>query len=322
MSLQYNILWVDDRKDEYQTLEIDKELENYLNDLFFEPHIYMYENVEEAEKKLSQIKYDVIFSDYNIGENKNGKDFIIDIRKLNVKAEILFYSAQEKPPATEMDRISFLQLQSNTAYEELKDKMKSVIALTVEKLNDLTNLRGLVMAEVSELDTMMEEIIKKYYLGKETNSKEWLNFQKRIIAGVEKNTKKKILPKVSKTDKNEEKEHCVKDCFHIWSKAESIEDIISEFEFDSSKKAHTIHIIAEEIFDYKIFTCSEYETEIIQVRNNLAHSKSVIKDGVEVLVTKKKGDIDFNQDSFIKIRRDIKKYLEILEKIEKKIREK
>lgn len=127
MSLQYNILWVDDRKDEYQTLEIDKELENYLNDLFFEPHIYMYENVEEAEKKLSQIKYDVIFSDYNIGENKNGKDFIIDIRKLNVKAEILFYSAQEKPPATEMDRISFLQLQSNTAYEELKDKMKSVI---------------------------------------------------------------------------------------------------------------------------------------------------------------------------------------------------
>lgn len=320
--MQYNILWVDDRKDEYQTLEIDKELENYLNDLFFEPHIYMYENVEEAEKKLSQIKYDVIFSDYNIGENKNGKDFIIDIRKLNVKAEILFYSAQEKPPATEMDRISFLQLQSNTAYEELKDKMKSVIALTVEKLNDLTNLRGLVMAEVSELDTMMEEIIKKYYLGKETNSKEWLNFQKRIIAGVEKNTKKKILPKVSKTDKNEEKEHCVKDCFHIWSKAESIEDIISEFEFDSSKKAHTIHIIAEEIFDYKIFTCSEYETEIIQVRNNLAHSKSVIKDGVEVLVTKKKGDIDFNQESFIKIRRDIKKYLEILKKIEKKIREK
>ena len=175
---------------------------------------------------------------------------------------------------------------------------------------------------MNELDMMMEEIIKKYYLGKETNSKEWLNFQKRIIAGVEKDTKKKILPKVSKTDKNEEKEHCVKDCFHIWSKAKSIEDIISKFEFDSSKKAHTIHIIAEEIFDYKIFTCSKYETEIIQVRNNLAHSKSVIKDGVEVLVTKKGGEIDFNQESFIKIRRNIKRYLEIFEKIEKKIREK
>ncbi len=322
MSLQYNILWVDDRKDEYQTLEIDKELENYLNDLFFEPHIYMYENVEEAEKKLSQIKYDVIFSDYNIGENKNGKDFIIDIRKLNVKAEILFYSAQEKPPATETDRISFLQLQSNTAYEELKDKMKSVIDLTVEKLNDLTNLRGLVMAEVSELDMMMEEIIKKYYLEKETNSKEWSNFQKKIIKRVEEDVKKKILPKVSKTDNNEEKEHCEKDCFHIWSNAESIEEIITKFEFDSSKKAHTIHEIAKEIFDCKIFTFSEYDNEIIQVRNNLAHSKSVIKDGVEVLVTKKGGEIDFNQEYFIKIRRDIKKYLEIFEKIEKKIREK
>ena len=107
-------------------------------------------------------KYDVIFSDYNIGENKDGQDFITDIRKSNVNAEVLFYSALHNPPALGLDRISFLRLSSSSAYDDLKAKMKSMIDLTLEKLNDLTNLRGLVMAEVSELDIMMKQIVYHY----------------------------------------------------------------------------------------------------------------------------------------------------------------
>ena len=56
-----------------------------------------------------------------------------------------------------------IDLSECNTYEELKNKMKTVIDLTVDKLNDLTNLRGLVMAEVSELDMIMKEIISKYF---------------------------------------------------------------------------------------------------------------------------------------------------------------
>ena len=39
MSLQYNILWVDDRKEDYQILDMDKDIESYVRELFFIPHI-------------------------------------------------------------------------------------------------------------------------------------------------------------------------------------------------------------------------------------------------------------------------------------------
>lgn len=306
MSLQYNILWVDDRKDEYQTLEIDKELEIYLNDLFFEPHIYMYENVEEAEKNLSQIKYDVIFSDYNIGENKNGKDFIIDIRKLNVKAEILFYSAQEKPPATEMDRISFLQLQSNTAYEELKDKMKSVIDLTVEKLNDLTNLRGLVMSEASELDDLMENIVKQFFLcdNATIRMKRQKLFLEKIVSNVENTIKDKLISCNNKT------------CKHIWNEKE-LEEIINSFDFDSSKKARIIYTIIRNInytSEYHNFYES-YRTEIMLHRNNLAHCKSMMKEGSEILITKNQSPFSYTREKIDEIRRNMRKYNHFLIKL-------
>ena len=324
MSLKYNILWVDDRKDDYQNIELDKDIEAYVKGLFFEPHIFMYDKVEEAEQKMGGHKYDVIFSDYNIGENKSGKDFIADIRERNVNAEVLFYSAKQKPPETEYDRISFLKLRSDTAYDDLEKKMKVVINLTVEKLNDLSNLRGLVMAEVSELDNLMEEIILQYYADKTIETKEWKNFQNKIINNIQKSTKQKLVSKTEKIEKdgkNELKKLCSKDCIHIWMEARNIKDIVSELDFDSSKKAHTIHQIVKELNDANLsFDFVDYIERIITVRNNLAHSKSKInEDGKEVLVTKKEGEIRFTQENFQEIRKNIKKYYEFLCKLQGKI---
>lgn len=321
MRIKYNILWFENDPTSYETKkDFVKDILDKFGFDFPEPqHEVDGSNLD----KLNFSTYDLIIADMNLDNNQKAMELIDYIRKESY-TEVLFYSSSGEAAV----RAELAKYSIDGAYcsgrdsIDFEDKVEGVIQTLIKKTQDLTNLRGLVMAEVSELDMMMEEIIKKYYLEKESNSKEWSNFQKKIIKRVEEDVKKKILPKVSKTDNNEEKEHCEKDCFHIWSNAESIEEIITKFEFDSSKKAHTIHEIAKEIFDCQIFTFSEYDNEIIQVRNNLAHSKSVIKDGVEVLVTKKGGEIDFNQESFIKIRRNIKRYLEIFEKIEKKIREK
>ena len=322
MSLQYNILWLDDRIEEYQTLEIDTELKEYVETLFFEPHIYMYESVEEAVQNSTKRKYDVIFSDFNINEDKNGKDFIIDIRNKNVNAEVLFYSAQRIPPETGMDRISFLKLHSDISYEDLKTKMKKVIDLTIEKLTDLTNLRGLVMSEVSELDSFMEEIIQKYYSNKSIESEEWKLFKSHIIRDIQKSALKRIKEgKIiqNKNDGSTEVIDCPKSCTHIWMNANTIDEIISNFEFDSSKKAHTISEILKKIKISQNYSFSEYDKEIIQVRNNLAHSKSEQKDGNEILVTKKFGEMLFTQDSFIIIRKNIKKYHDIFRELQLKV---
>ena len=308
MSLQYNILWVDDKKENYQTLEIDKELENYLSSLFFEPHIYMYETVEEAEKNMKKCKYDVIFSDYNISENKNGRDFISDIRNNNINAEILFYTAQKESLEISFDRISFLRLQSDTSYDDLKNKMISVIELTIEKLNNLTNLRGLVMSEVSELDNKMENIISEYFLiQNETEKKNRRSFfDDTIIKHIENNIKDKIRSI-----------DCTAKTCQLKLRNKEIEKIISSIDFESSIKAFTINALIEKLsfsFDEGNFY-DIYLDQIIKNRNDLAHSYSQIENGEEILVTKKHGDRKFDKDQIKNIRENIKKYNNFFKKL-------
>ena len=294
MSLQYNILWVDDKKDDYQTLEIDKDLESYLKDRFFEPHIYMYETVEEAEANIGNIRYDIIFSDFNISENKNGKDFITDIRKQNINSEILFYTAQKNSLETGFDRISFLHLKSDTAYDDLKTKMKFVIDLTVEKLNVLTNLRGLVMSEVSELDVMMKNLVADYCKNNEENEKELRQY---IIGNIEERIKKSL--KIS---------NCEGTCYHKW-KDEEISSIVFEQNFDSYTTARALNHILKKKSDLKIKNFfKEYNDEIISNRNCLAHCQTKLNEnGIEILVTNK-GEKEFTSDDVSNIRKNIMKF--------------
>ncbi|MCL5935778.1 MAG: hypothetical protein M1543_04780, partial [Firmicutes bacterium] len=46
----------------------------------------------------------------------------------------------------------------------LKDKIMQIILLSVKKVQDINNLRGLVMAEASELDHKMLSILQEFYL--------------------------------------------------------------------------------------------------------------------------------------------------------------
>ena len=110
MRIKYNILWVDDRKEIFLRAEYDKQLIDYVNSLFFEPHLTMCESVDEAKKALDEQPYDVIFSDYNISDSEfeeQGNDFINYVRNKNVNTEILFYSAMENLPLIGVNRISF-----------------------------------------------------------------------------------------------------------------------------------------------------------------------------------------------------------------------
>lgn len=306
MSLQYNILWLDDRIEEYQTLEIDTELKEYVESLFFEPHIYLYESVDDAIQNSIKRKYDVIFSDYNINENKTGKDFIVDIRNRNINAEVLFYSAQQTPPETGLDRISFLKLHSDNSYEDLKNKMKLVINLTVEKLKDLTNLRGLVMSEVSELDVLMKDIVAEYCKKSEKDEKE---LRKYIVGKIEERVKKSL--DVSQSN-------CDKKCFHEW-KNKAIQEVVFEQSFDSYTTARVInHIIDKKKLDIEKFL-SNYNLEIIQNRNELAHCKAVLQENGNEILSTKNGEKEFTTETINEIRKNIIKYHRMFEALSKKI---
>lgn len=308
MSLQYNILWVDDRKEEYQSLEMDGEIKSYVQGLFFNPCIDMYDNIREAEEKAPSKKYDVIFSDYNIGEGGDGLDFITAIRKKSVNAEVLFYSALHNPPATNLDRISFLRLKDNRSYDELKEKMKSVINLTLEKLNDLSNLRGLVMSEVSELDVVMKKIVSDYCNDSENEK----NMRDYIVGTIEERNKTSL-----------ESSSCKKQCTHVW-RTKNIKDVVFKQGFESYTTARAINYIVQKIkakdseSDIE-FNLESYKSEIIDNRNILAHCQAAYDaEGNEILKTLKE-DKKFNFEDIINIRKNIIKYHNVFKNLSNEV---
>lgn len=321
MRIDYNILWFENEQTAYETKrDFVKDILEEFSFNFPEPR----HEVDGANiDSIDYSKYDLIIADMNLDGNNKSMKLIDQIRNNQVLTEVLFYSSAGE----EALRAELAKYRIDGAYcsgredFEFEDKVRSVIETLIKKTQDLTNLRGLVMSEVSELDNLMEEIILEYYSKKDCASEAWIKFQNKILKKVEKSTKDKLIPKVEEIEENgkiQKKELCSKDCTHIWYNATSIVEINSSFEFDSSKKAHTIHEIIDQIDASKHFKFADYDKEIIQVRNDLAHSKSEIKDGKEILVSKKFGEVPFTQERFTEIRKNIKKYHDLFCELQEK----
>ena len=304
MRIKYSILWVDDEIDFIKDMEFDRELESYVSGLSFLPSIDIFENVEEAERKLENKKYDLIFSDYNINENKTGKDFIENLRAKNVNCEVLFYSAMQDLPKGGLDRVTYFRLESSSAYEKLIEKMKRVIDLTIEKLNDLANLRGLVISEVCELDDTMDEILK-------------IN----DLANPDSNVINDLVDKREEGIKNQLQDvtNCRKECQLKNKNCKNTDEILKSF--DSALKARGVNQLIN-LIQYHPTRQNFYEDyldEIINKRNNLAHCVSTIENDKEILKTRK-GDVSFTSEDMRTIRHDIIKYLELFGLLLKKLK--
>ena len=183
---------------------------------------------------------------------------------------------------------------------------------TIRKTQDLTNLRGLVMAEVSELDVMMSDILSIYF-----NSEENLNkFHSNVTTDREKTIHRQL-----------EHSECKKDCVLSIRNAPASEVILN---LDASQKARGVNLVLKNLAAQGRYLYTSpngkgfmenYDTDIISMRNNLAHCKSVEteKDGKEILKTRK-GDLFYSSESFVSIRKSIVGYQNLFESIIKQLK--
>ena len=237
--------------------------------------------------------------DLNLADQPNGAELISKIRELGVYTDVVFYSAsgieelRAKGREKELEGVFYSGRTPETAFV---NRVKAVIDATLKKVQDLNNLRGLVMAEVSELDAMMDRILLSYF-----NTEEMMElFHKHITSNREKTLQKSL--------------NCNNKCQLSW-RSNSIQEIVPLI--DSSQKARAVKIILEqtnpELYKGKNFY-EEYVEAIITPRNELAHCKSEVRDGVEVLLTRK-GDKCFDDTFFKDIRKNILKYSSVFNKI-------
>lgn len=313
MKLKYKILWYDDSRDWVESIEEDvKEIvEEYCFELEITPRS------KDDDKKYKD--FDLILMDLNLDDELSGDKLIEGIRQMDVYTDVLFYSAdgiskiKSKAQKLGLEGVYF----SGRDKEAFIEKFRKVFLSTIYKMQDLNNLRGLVMAEVSELDEKMKNILYCYFV-ENGNKDKSQKFHEKITSDVEENMKKKLCPNP------DSKQQCSQDCIHKWKTTE-MNDIIADFDFDSYKKARTINSIIEDIkYGYQPKSnnfIEDYRADIIVVRNNLAHCKSDMVAGKECIITKKRNGDEtiYTDEDFKQIRSNIRKYREELDAIYKAV---
>ncbi|SHN33848.1 hypothetical protein SAMN02787076_05292 [Rhizobacter sp. OV335] len=123
---------------------------------------------EEIRAAVDGSQFDLLIIDYNIadGDGDNGdlhgSDVIRQIRDQNCLTEVIFYSASGVPKLRQeaADRGLEGVFYSGRPTEQLLRKIKDVFNLTVRKVVDVENMRGIVMAGVADLDHLVTDVIR------------------------------------------------------------------------------------------------------------------------------------------------------------------
>lgn len=285
MNLTYRILWVDDHESFIEGLEgtIDA-IKNYITDQGFDPHLEFRISPAEIEKDIDGNKFDLMVIDYNLTEDgeKKGDDVISAVRDSDCLTEVIFYSGDPdnvlRAAAAEkrLDGVFF----STKDADALKGKVLDVFDLTIRKVVDVNNMRGVVMAGVADLDHQLQDLISKVHHG--------FDEQQQIAH------RKKLLEKMLPTAKIVKRLIADEDHVSIANLQKEI-DAFKELEpkdfislvscrgFDSNKRVEIASSICKEqahLAGYK--EKLDEIKKLLTWRNALAHQRPTEQNGIHI----------------------------------------
>lgn len=297
MRLKYKILWLDDKIKEFIEDEIIEEVKRFLLNYGFIPEINTCGNAKDFFELLDDSN-DLILTDYHMNDI-NGDKVVEQIRgsKYAVLTEILFYTAKaDLAEVPKIDRVSFLETGgvAEDHSSAILNKLKELIYLTIRKNQDLNNLRGLVMAETSELDPLMKQILA-------------------LATSNSKVSEKRILEKYDKMLKKSKEKSIELEAYTI---PVDFIKLLESYHFTAGT-AHDFlhHFSKDDLNSMDVKKVLSYRTEVIEERNNLAHNPEDVSTSDMMIILKKGKRLEYDESKFIKIRKNIQKYKNIFEKI-------
>jgi len=290
MRIRYNVLWVEDEDSWFESTE--ELIKDFLIDLGFILQLHRCKSVEEVKHlAINGLReFDLLLVDFNLSGSDSGENVIHFFRNSEILTEVLFYSS-----AVENVRDSLKDHGLEGVYtadrRDIISKFEQLVYTTLKKIQEVNTMRGLIMAETSDLDELMLEITKSII---ESDISE--NISQYIEAEII-NTTSKLSSKANSDIKLLEKINDTR-LFTSFHKAKTINKL---------NKLKTIGI--DKFFE-------EYNKDILSTRNVFAHVTEEIEDGIRILVSHATGNkVVFDERSCIKIRKDLIKYRNTLENI-------
>jgi len=253
---------------------------------------------KESEFKGNYNDFDIILIDFRLVSGKKsgqtGGDIINKIRTTDCFTNIIFYSQEGESVLRQEIASKNLDGVYCVDRNDFLDRFEKIFLTNIKKVEDVNNLRGLVMAETADLESMKEKIIELY---------------DRASCPKKTTITKKILEEMTESANNHKT--------FLDSKNENtpFKDLLDRF--DLYKKSMIVHRINNRSTPIAKFVHSKFNEEIIVKRNLLAHAqeKKNAPDEIYLVSKKVKGKIIFSQDEAKKIRKDISRYKVELQKI-------
>lgn len=278
MEIQYNILWFEDTRSFLDAIK--KRLDNYLLESDLRLNCLSSSDGSALNGIDANSDLDLILIDYNLVDVK-GNELIDKIRKMKLLTEIIYYSKDKEFKDSIGDDVEGIYFSDKS---DLFTKTKRIIDKTVRTVNHVSIQRGNFISEAITLESKIVDIIMKHYrLKGERGGKE---FRSRVYESEFFTTMQKF--KLLKSILKDKIEFCDKRSYVVRSKAlKKLKDILNDF-----------------------------QDEVIEMRNLLAHTKDVTDGGIPVFKTKNGETLRLDGKGIKDARKKLSKHLMNLKDIE------
>lgn len=255
MQLEYKILWADDNGDNIEAFS--HPIIDFLEEEGFVSKLYPCRTKTELENSINlNMNYNLIVLDFKFNDKPVGTDFIKYIREKNIYSTIILYTAAKDVKLPEEVFKSKVQnVYTLTKHEIAEDRtlISNIIHYDLYKDLDINSMRGIAMAEVTNMDKLIWEIIVQEEIPQE-------HILTYIRSNKEKNYKNFKDEKDNEIWKELNKENRSTILFSSDERATFLKDYLKALPFVELKEFI-------ELFE-------NYRAEIITPRNKLAHQNT------------------------------------------------
>lgn len=289
MNIDFKILWFEDDKDWYDS--ILPVVESYLSENGFNFIPERCPSGENLEEILNKRDYDLFLVDFNM-PGDHGDKIIERLRRFELYTDIIFYSQNGEDKVRESLQQKAVEgvYCSGRNREDFEEKVTNVIKSNIKKVLDLNNMRGIVIAKAADLDLIMDDIIIKKVA----------NADEKETEEIKKLARKKVVRSLQDRLGSAER-HDIENDFEIF--------IRKQESFTRWRLVKNICNRTENLREFEQII-SDYNDEIISVRNKMAHLKEEIdENGIKSLKSSyNNSDFIFNDAKSIEVRSNIQKY--------------
>lgn len=294
MKLEYKILWFDDNADFFDSLDLTL-LRDTVQEWGFVLKEKLVTTPEEFIGEAPYSNYDLMVVDYNLESYGGGQKFIQEVREQDVFTEIIFYSSNAIKEL--WDKVHEHQLEGIyiATRDGVQDRILKVGHQSLRKVLDLDNMRGIVMAEVGDLDLLLRDIIRA------------------AIGDLEKSVQHELFNRFY--EKSLEFYSAQKNNLDRFHEEPTVEVLLSLC--DSDKLWRHFKRVQRKCQKLDSQELGDYVSDILKPRNFLAHGVPAPKDDGSLSFRYGDNEYEFDETKGVALRRKIIKYKEAFSDIKK-----